>query len=276
VSNVLIHVVVTFAPYFNFEEKYHIAMDEIQQKFLDIVTQLRTHLEYQKALGVRVIEMVSPGRPGTVPMQAPRPVPAPEAEPSVKKPHADTVSGLAAVRAELGSCTRCKLHKGRTNIVFGEGKPGAVLVFVGEVPGLEEDREGRPFVGPAGQLLSDIIVKGMKLKREDVYLCNIVLCRPPDDRLPEQDEITACGTFLDKQLAAIHPRAIVALGDLAIKTLLNRPEGTAALRGEWQTYRGIPVMPTFHPAHLLRNPGDKKKVWDDIQKVMAKLGMKIK
>jgi DNA polymerase len=244
-------------------------MDEIQQKFLDIVTQLRTHLEYQKALGVRVIEMISPGRP-------PLSVPAPAVAPSIKKPHPAPLPGLAEVRAELGSCTRCKLHKGRTNIVFGEGNPGAVLVFVGEVPGLEEDREGRPFAGPAGQLLSDIIVKGMKLRREDVYLCNILLCRPPDDRHPEKDEIGACEPFLEKQLAAIHPGAIVALGDLAIKTLLNTSEEIAALRGKWQTYRGIPVMPTFHPAHLLRNPGDKKMVWEDIQKVMAKLGMKTK
>jgi DNA polymerase len=251
-------------------------MDEIQQKFLDIVTQLRTHLEYQKALGVRVIESVSPGKPGALPAQAPRPVPAPAIEPSVKKQHPAPPAGLAAVQTETGGCTRCKLSKGRTNIVFGEGSPGAVLVFIGEVPGLEEDREGRPFAGPAGQLLSDIIVKGMKLRREDVYLCNILLCRPPDDRHPEKDELEACKPFLEKQLAAMHPGAIVALGDLAVKTLLNTSDGIAALRGKWQTYRGIPVMPTFHPAHLLRNPGDKKMVWEDIQKVMAKLGMKTK
>jgi uracil-DNA glycosylase len=247
-------------------------MDEIQQKFLDIVTQLRTHLEYQKALGVRVIERVSPGKPGVLSAHASLPA----VEPSVKESTPAPPSGLAGVLAELGSCTRCKLYKGRTNIVFGEGNPGSVLVFVGEVPGLEEDREGKPFAGPAGQLLSDIIVKGMKLRREDVYLCNVLLCRPPDDRLPEQDETKACVTFLEKQLAAVRPKAIVALGDLAIKTLLNTSEGIAALRGKWQTYRGIPLMPTFHPAHLLRNPGDKKMVWEDIQKVMTKLGMNIK
>jgi DNA polymerase len=154
-------------------------------------------------------------------------------------------------------------------------------VFVGEGPGYEEDQQGRPFVGAAGQLLTDIIVKGMKLRREDVYICNIVKCRPPDNRNPEPDEIGACEPFLIKQLQAIKPKVIVALGNVAAKTLLKTTEGITKLRGKWHTYQGlsavtpgqagIPLMPTFHPAYLLRNPRDKALVWNDIQQVMARL-----
>ena len=178
---------------------------------------------------------------------------------------------LAAVREELGDCTRCKLSKGRNAIVFGEGNPEARLVFIGEGPGQEEDQQGRPFVGAAGQLLTDIIVKGMQLKREDVYICNIVKCRPPGNRNPEPDEIEACEPFLIKQLQAIKPQCIVALGNVAVKTLLKTKAGITSLRGTWQTYQGIPLMPTFHPAYLLRTPGDKKLVWEDIKKVMAEM-----
>lgn len=173
----------------------------------------------------------------------------------------------------MGDCTRCKLHRGRTHLVFGEGNPRARVVFVGEGPGLEEDREGRPFVGEAGRLLTDIIVKGMKLKREDVYICNIVKCRPPENRNPEPDEIEACESFLKKQLLAVNPEVIVALGNVAAKTLLRTGENITALRGAWRAYEGIPLMPTFHPAHLLRKPKDKKLVWEDIQHVMKKLGI---
>lgn len=179
--------------------------------------------------------------------------------------------GLSAVRDELGDCMRCKLCKGRKTIVFGEGAPDAVLVFVGEGPGQEEDQQGRPFVGAAGQLLTDIIVKGMKLNREDVYICNIVKCRPPGNRNPEPDEIEACEPFLIKQLQAIRPKMIVALGNVAVKTLLKTKEGITKLRGTWKTYQGIPLMPTFHPAYLLRNPSDKKLVWEDIKKVLAEM-----
>jgi DNA polymerase len=166
---------------------------------------------------------------------------------------------------------RCKLHTSRTNIVFGEGDPHAALVFVGEGPGFEEDQQGRPFVGAAGQLLTDIIVKGMRLKREDVYICNIVKCRPPNNRNPEPDEIDTCGPFLVKQLEAIKPKVIIALGNVAVKALLKTSEGITSLRGTWKTYQGIPLMPTFHPAYLLRNPKDKTLVWKDIQQVMAEL-----
>jgi DNA polymerase len=163
------------------------------------------------------------------------------------------------------------LHANRTNIVFGEGNPHAELVFVGEGPGQEEDQQARPFVGAAGQLLTDIIVKGMQLKREDVYICNIVKCRPPDNRNPEPDEIEACEPFLIKQLLAIKPKVIVVLGNTSAKTLLKTTEGITKLRGTWKAFQGIPVMPTFHPAYLLRNPKDKSLVWKDIQQVMEKL-----
>jgi uracil-DNA glycosylase family 4 len=250
-------------------------MNEIQQEFLDIVTQVRTHLEYQRALGMSVVETVAAKAVSPSAVAAP-PVVKPAAkvreEPETQKPAAAIAGGgLAAVREELGDCTRCKLCRGRKTIVFGEGDPDSVLVFVGEGPGQEEDQQGRPFVGAAGQLLTDIIVKGMKLNREDVYICNIVKCRPPDNRNPEPDEIEACEPFLIKQLQAIRPKMIVALGNVAVKTLLKTKEGITKLRGAWKTYQGIPLMPTFHPAYLLRNPSDKKLVWEDIKKVLAEM-----
>ncbi len=253
-------------------------MNDIQRELLAIVTQIRAHLEYRKALGVNSIEMIPPGAASPTATDSSSAVSisqtvAPEAANvlETEKPARSQSSGLTAVRAELGECTRCKLCMGRKTIVFGEGNPNAVLVFVGEGPGYEEDQQGRPFVGAAGQLLTDIIVKGMKLRREDVYICNIVKCRPPDNRNPEPDEIEACEPFLIKQFQAIKPKFIVALGNVAVKTLLKTKEGITSLRGRWQTYQGIPLMPTFHPAYLLRNPADKKLVWEDIKKVLAKM-----
>ena len=249
-------------------------MDEIQQEFLDIVTQVRGHLEYQRALGVSVVETVAAKAvpPSAIAVSpAVKPAAKAQKDPETQKPAAVKAGGLSAVRDELGDCTRCKLCKGRKTIVFGEGDPEAVLVFVGEGPGQEEDQQGRPFVGAAGQLLTDIIVKGMRLDREDVYICNIVKCRPPGNRNPEPDEIEACEPFLIKQLQAIRPKMIVALGNVAVKTLLRTKEGITKLRGTWRTYQGIPLMPTFHPAYLLRNPSDKKLVWEDIKKVMVEM-----
>ena len=247
-------------------------MKEVSQEFLDIVTQVRMHLEYQHALGIKTIATlpVVPARSAKIsaPFQAAS-TPAPDS--IEEKPLTSQSSGLTAVREELGNCMRCKLHKNRTTIVFGEGNPNTVLVFVGEGPGNEEDQQGRPFVGAAGQLLTDIIVKGMNLKRADVYICNIVKCRPPDNRNPEPDEIGACEPFLIKQLQAIKPKVIVALGNIAAKTLLKTDKGITALRGTWQASHGIPLMPTFHPAYLLRNPKDKALVWKDIQQVMAEM-----
>jgi DNA polymerase len=182
---------------------------------------------------------------------------------------------LASIREEIGDCRRCKLNRGRKNIVFGEGDPKAKLVFVGEGPGFEEDQQGRPFVGAAGQLLTDIIVKGMKIQREDVYICNIVKCRPPENRNPEPDEVEACIGFVKKQIQSIKPKVIVTLGNVPTQNLLGTKQGITRMRGTWQEYNGIPVMPTFHPSYLLRSPGEKKKVWEDVQLVMAKLGMTI-
>lgn len=255
-------------------------MTDIRKEFLEIVADIRTHLEYRRALGLRSVE-AAPGSPAS---RSARPRPAPDAKapltaaPEVSRRPTEAASAgtpetLEAVREDIGECARCKLHAGRKNIVFGEGSPGAVLVFVGEGPGFDEDQQGRPFVGAAGQLLTDIIVKGMRLRREDVYICNIVKCRPPDNRNPEPDEVEACIGFVKRQIAAINPRVIVTLGNVPTQNLLMTKQGITKLRGVWQEYQGIPVMPTFHPSYLLRSPGEKKKVWEDIKLVMERLGM---
>jgi len=177
---------------------------------------------------------------------------------------------LEDVRADLGECTRCKLHPGRHHIVFGEGNPHADLVFVGEAPGGDEDRQGRPFVGRAGQLLTDII-KAMGMRRDQVYICNILKCRPPQNRNPEPDEIAACEPFLVKQLQVLQPRVICAMGKFAAQTLLKTETAISVLRGRFHFYHGILLMPTYHPAYLLRNPGAKKQVWEDVQMIMKEL-----
>lgn len=249
-------------------------MTTIHDDLLAVVSEIRTHLEYQQALGVRTIEMsevsfVSAQKTfaPTVPDATPLKTTNAELTPLTREVSPE----LSGVREELGDCTRCRLSKGRKNIVFGEGNPRARIVFVGEGPGQEEDEQGRPFVGAAGQLLTDIIVKGMQLQRTDVYICNVVKCRPPENRNPEPDEIAACEPFLKKQIRTIKPLVIVALGNIAVKTLLQTKEGITSLRGKWRTYDGIPLMPTFHPAYLLRNPKDKALVWKDIQLVIAKM-----
>ncbi len=177
---------------------------------------------------------------------------------------------LEQVRSDLGACRRCPLEAGRTHIVFGEGNPKADLVFVGEGPGYDEDRSGRPFVGAAGQLL-DKIIQAMNLARDQVYICNIVKCRPPGNRDPEPNEIKACRPFLERQLAVIEPQVICTLGSFASKTLLNSSQPISGLRGRFHAYGDIKVMPTFHPAYLLRNPDRKRAVWDDMKKIMALL-----
>ena len=174
---------------------------------------------------------------------------------------------LAGVREELGDCIRCPLHRTRRNLVFGEGSAGAKLVFVGEAPGEEEDNQGRPFVGRAGQLLTKII-SAMGLAREDVYICNILKCRPPGNRNPKEDEIATCEPFLVKQLEAINPEIICALGTFAAKTLLRTEAPISSIRGKFHDYHGRKLMPTYHPAYLLRNPDAKKLVWEDVQKIM--------
>jgi DNA polymerase len=262
-------------------------MDDIRKAFLDVIADVRTHVEYQRALGVKSIG-IAPSKlaavsapPAAMPAARPMPAPAPAAPPSASLPPVAAAvpvcppGSLEDVRRDLGDCKRCKLQGGRKTIVFGEGNPGAAVVFVGEGPGAEEDEQGRPFVGAAGQLLTDIIEKGMRIRRADVYICNIVKCRPPGNRNPEPDEVEACIGFVKRQIAVIRPQVIVTLGNVPTQNLLGTKAGITKLRGIWHEYAGIPVMPTFHPSYLLRSPGEKGKVWEDIKLVMRKLGMEI-
>ncbi|MGB7284421.1 MAG: uracil-DNA glycosylase [Candidatus Acidiferrum sp.] len=207
------------------------------------------------------------------PKSDPLPVPAgPSLFEAFDKVPDDT---LLKIRTDLGECTRCKLHKTRNNIVFGDGSPKAQLVFVGEGPGHDEDVQGLPFVGRAGKLLTQMI-EAMGLQRKDVYICNVVKCRPPENRLPEKDEITPCSPFLLRQLDAINPKVIVCLGACATQTLLETNRGISNFRGQWLEFRGRKLMATYHPAYLLRNPSAKGEVWKDLQKVMAVLGLEAK
>lgn len=206
----------------------------------EIIRELKAHLKYLSGIGVATF-------------------PPPSSAPSLKE-----------IREEIGDCKRCRLCEKRTNIVFGVGNPHAKLMFVGEGPGQDEDLRGEPFVGRAGQLLTKMI-EAMKMKREDVYIANCVKCRPPDNRYPEPDEVATCLPFLLKQIAAIRPKIIVALGNLAIQTLLETKRGVTALHGQFHDFNGIQLMPTFHPAYLLRNPPMKKDAWEDLKKVMATL-----
>lgn len=183
------------------------------------------------------------------------------------EPTAAGVETLADIRAHLGDCRRCKLCRSRTNIVFGAGNPQARLMFIGEGPGQEEDRAGEPFVGAAGQLLNRII-DAIKLRRSDVYIANVVKCRPPGNRLPEAEEIATCSAFLRRQINAIRPLFICTLGSCAAQTLLNTSEPVSRLRGRFLDYQGIRVLPTFHPAYLLRNPEKKREVWEDMKRLM--------
>lgn len=177
---------------------------------------------------------------------------------------------LEEVRADLGECQRCSLARTRTKLVFGGGNPKASLVFVGEGPGRKEDEQGEPFVGEAGLLLNRILF-AMGLEREDVYICNVIKCRPPQNRNPEVEEIAACEPFLKRQLNAIKPGVLVALGKFAAQTLLQDKTPISKLRGEWRSYNGIDLMPTFHPAYLLRNPAHKHELWQDMKQVMQRL-----
>ncbi|HEX5010837.1 MAG TPA: uracil-DNA glycosylase [Planctomycetota bacterium] len=209
-----------------------------------------------------------PAKPGTPSPTAFTPGLFTVGRPVSSTPVSDPATELAAIAREVAECRRCKLCEARNTSVPGEGSPSARIVFVGEGPGADEDRTGRPFVGRAGQLLDDIIVKGMKLRREDVYICNVVKCRPPGNRVPEAEEAAACADFLDRQIAAIRPAVICALGATAVRRLLDDERPLSALRGHVYAYRGIPVIVTYHPAYLLRNPAAKVHTWQDIQKVM--------
>ena len=181
---------------------------------------------------------------------------------------------LDAIRAEVAACRSCDLCRTRTQTVFGVGDPETRILFVGEGPGADEDRQGEPFVGRAGRLLNDII-KAMGIRREQVYIANVVKCRPPENRVPHPGEVGSCIGFLERQIEIIAPEVIVTLGSVATKALIGVESSLGKLRGRFHTYKGIPLMPTYHPAYLLRNPAEKRKVWEDIQLVMERLGMKV-
>ncbi len=188
---------------------------------------------------------------------------------------ADPAAELRIIREDLGECTRCVLHKGRKQIVFGVGSPRAELMFIGEGPGADEDQQGEPFVGRAGQLLTKMIEDGMGLRRADVYIANVVKCRPPGNRTPEREECDTCSPFLLRQIEAIAPRVIVCLGAVAARTLLAVNESMASLRGRWHDFRGTRLAVTYHPAYLLRDPRQKGETWKDLKMVMEYLGIPV-
>ncbi len=183
---------------------------------------------------------------------------------------ADQAALLAEMAGVARACEKCRLAKTRTNVVYGVGNPNADLMFIGEAPGRDEDLKGEPFVGRAGQLLTDII-KAMKLTRDDVYIANVIKCRPPENRNPDPDELEECRPFIRRQIEIIRPKVIVTLGKFALQSLMERSYAITAARGQWLEYNGVKVMPTYHPAYLLRNPAAKKDVWNDMKKVMAAL-----
>jgi uracil-DNA glycosylase len=194
----------------------------------------------------------------------------PEIAPQVA--HADRAAALQAIREDIGDCTRCALHKGRNKIVFADGSPTARLLFVGEGPGADEDAQGLPFVGRAGQLLNNMI-SAMGLKREEVYICNVVKCRPPGNRTPEPEEANTCSPFLFRQIDVVRPEVIVALGATAATYLLGQRQPLAGLRGRIHSFRGSKLIVTYHPAFLLRDPRQKKEAWADLQIAMRELGL---
>ncbi|MEI8173492.1 MAG: uracil-DNA glycosylase [Deltaproteobacteria bacterium] len=244
--------------------------EDMKSELLAVVQSLRARIQMDVDTGRTLNYLCVQGEPTSVNKPS---VPRREHLLPVQSCGAD--APIDAVRGELGDCQRCPLGKVRTHIVFGEGNEKANLVFVGEAPGADEDTQGRPFVGRAGQLLTKII-SAMGLSRNDVYICNILKCRPPGNRNPKPDEIHACEPFLIKQLQAINPEVICALGTFAAQTLLKKEVPITALRGRFHSYQGIKVMPTYHPAYLLRNAGAKKLVWEDMQMIMKMLGIKKK
>ncbi len=268
-------------------------MPDDRQFYID---QLKEYLQYYREIGIDSLSVSPAARLGLAsPLTAPRVISielnrlasrahssqtiiahssAAEAKPlslfhpALTGQHSEET--LDDIRADLGDCRRCKLCGGRTNIVFGSGTAETRLVFVGEGPGADEDAQGVPFVGAAGQLLTKII-EAIQLKREQVYICNIVKCRPPGNRTPEEEEIAACSPFLFRQIESIRPRVICCLGAVAAQTILGTRTAVGKLRGRFHDYRGIQVMPTWHPAYLLRNPAAKRDVWDDVRMVRTLL-----
>jgi len=231
--------------------------------------QIRQYLSFYRDLGIDTLYL----NRETPPPPAPAPTPMPDPIPVLSlAPEGDT---LKIIQADIGDCTRCRLHEGRNKIVFGVGNEHAPLVFVGEGPGADEDAQGIPFVGRAGQLLTQMIEgtakkEGIPIERKDIYICNVVKCRPPENRTPLPDEMEICGQFLFRQLLAIRPKAICALGSTAAKAVLGTKEGVTRLRGKWHKWRDIPVMVTYHPSYLLRpyNQNAKRESWEDLKKVL--------
>ncbi len=228
--------------------------------------EVRRRLEFYQDLGIKTVYR----RPLTVPIPNPQ-SPTPVVSLPTFEPSEDS---LLKILTDIGDCKRCRLHEGRNKIVFGSGDENARLVFVGEGPGADEDQQGLPFVGRAGQLLTQMIEgtatkEGIPIKRSDVYICNVVKCRPPENRTPQPDEMEICGQFLYRQLLAIRPKAICVLGGTAAKALLGK-EGVTRLRGKWDQWRDIQVMVTYHPSYLLRpyNQNAKKEAWEDLKKVL--------
>jgi DNA polymerase len=223
----------------------------MNQRIQEIILDLKSYLEYLKGMGIVGL----PGSPktSTEAFRSSSPVPL-------------TASALEEVRKELGDCRRCKLHRTRRTLVFGEGNKKAKLMLIGEGPGYDEDVQGRPFVGKAGQLLTKIL-QAIDLRREEVYITNIIKCRPPQNRNPEPDEIQSCHPFLLKQIEAIQPKIICALGTFAAQTLLKTDTKISTLRGRCYDLGGIKVIPTYHPAYLLRNPDRKREVWEDMKQI---------
>lgn len=212
-------------------------------------------------------EAVEPAPPAPAPPAEP---PAPAAATAATETPEARSAALAAVAREASGCEKCKLWRGRTNVVFGVGDPDADLMFIGEGPGAEEDRRGEPFVGPAGQLL-DKIIGAIGLTREQVYIANVVKCRPPGNRDPQPDEASACRSYLDRQIDLVRPKVIVALGRVAAQALLGNDLPLGRMRGEWTSVRGVPTMVTYHPAALLRNQAWKRPTWEDMQQVRDRL-----
>lgn len=236
-----------------------------------LAASLRRHLQWKEWVGIRFLPKGDSSVKGPEGAKGVDLLGGVEEDLFSEYAEAYRASTLEELRAAIGDCRRCKLWPGRTHLVFGVGNPRAKIMFVGEGPGRDEDLQGEPFVGRAGQLLTDIITKGMGLRREDVYIANVIKCRPPDNRNPEPDEIKACEPFLKKQVELVRPQVIVALGKFAVQTLLDTKVPISRLRGTWHDYHGIKLMPTLHPAYLLRNPGDKRLVWEDVKKVLKEL-----
>lgn len=278
-------------------------MDEerpIEDELRELAAAVREHVLWQKRLGAWGLPPAPAAQPEakprperakievqeSVPSRPPQPAPAratqtapvrpppPPRAPAIEVPTdpQERIARLEALSERTRTCTLCPLHEKRTQAVFSRGNPNAELMFIGEGPGAEEDAQGLPFVGPAGQLL-DKMIEAMGLELDQVYICNVVKCRPPENRPPEPEEMAACMPFLHEQIALVSPKAMVALGGTAARGLLGTTEGITRIRGKWKLYKAeIPVMPTFHPSYLLRNPPAKREVWEDLKLVLKQLG----